>query len=85
MPSPQTVFAIQEIKDSVERPYLCGWLSNLGWHQSQRYLIGRYQEASLKVMALLRDELSPTDIREFEELYSAYVFSTSLLPWTSFL
>ena len=73
MPSPQTILAIQEIKDSVERPYLCGWLSNLGWPQSQRYLIGRYQEASLKVMALLHHDLSPADIREFDELYSACV------------
>lgn len=69
MSSPEAIRAILAIKDSVEKPHLCGWLQRLTPNQSKRYRIERYIDGALKLMDILGDEASIEDIEDFEGRY----------------
>ena len=68
MLSTPDILAIQDIKDSVERPRLSGWLSSLGHTQSMLYMAGRFHEGALKMMNILQDELPAEYVHEFQRL-----------------
>lgn len=64
---------IHEIKDSVERPHPRRWLENMRSEDGRRVRTRRYVDGAVKIMDLLRPEVSPGDIRSYEELYDEYV------------
>ncbi|KAI0368366.1 hypothetical protein BV20DRAFT_925834, partial [Pilatotrama ljubarskyi] len=67
--STRTIQVIQEIKDSVEKPHRCGWLENMQSEESKRTKARRYRDGAVKIMDLLRPELTASDIASYERYY----------------
>ncbi|EIW62860.1 uncharacterized protein TRAVEDRAFT_69084, partial [Trametes versicolor FP-101664 SS1] len=63
---------IHEIKDSVERPHRRRWLENIGYEDGSRARTRRYVDGAVKIMDLLRPEVSSGDIRSYEHLYDEF-------------
>ncbi|KAI0358697.1 hypothetical protein OH77DRAFT_1518678 [Trametes cingulata] len=72
MASPRTIQVIQEIKDSVEKPHRCGWLENMQSDESKRVKARRYRDGAVKIMDLLRPELTASDITSYERYYDDF-------------
>ncbi|KAI0769429.1 hypothetical protein BD413DRAFT_604998 [Trametes elegans] len=67
--SPYIIQVIQEIKDSVEKPHRCGWLENMRSDEAKRARMRRYRDGAVKIMDLLRADLSSADIGAYEVHY----------------
>ncbi|KAH9853122.1 hypothetical protein C2E23DRAFT_755626 [Lenzites betulinus] len=61
--------AILEVKQYVEKHSLCRWLGNLKSEDGKRAKARRYRDGAVKIMDLLRPQLTPHDIMHYERLY----------------
>ena len=69
MHSALTTQTIQQIKNSVDQREACGWLGGLQTNTSKRYQADRYIDGAMKIIDLLRKELSQGEIDMYEDLY----------------
>ncbi|KAI1794228.1 hypothetical protein LXA43DRAFT_166136 [Ganoderma leucocontextum] len=69
MPSTLAIQTIQQIKDSIDRPEVCAWLGTMEPNYSKRHRAARYIDGAVKIMDLLRNELTADDVAEYENLY----------------
>lgn len=71
--STHIIQVIHEIKDSVDRPHRRRWLENIRYEDGRRARTRRYVDGAVKIMDLLRPEVSSGDIRSYEQLYDECV------------
>lgn len=69
MLSALTTQVIQQIKDSVGRSEGPSWLESFRTDSAKRHQASRYIDGAVKIMDLLRDELSAQEIDEYEDRY----------------
>ncbi|KAI0644692.1 hypothetical protein C8Q79DRAFT_789465 [Trametes meyenii] len=68
----QVIQVIQEIRDSVEMPRCCALLDSLQSGESRRTKARRYRDGAVKIMDLLRPELTSSDIHSYEQYYDRF-------------
>ncbi|KAI8992911.1 hypothetical protein BD414DRAFT_412500 [Trametes punicea] len=67
--TPHVIQVIQEIKNSVDKPHRCGWIENLQSDEVKRATTRRYRDGAVKIMDLLRPELTARDIDMYQQHY----------------
>ncbi|KAI0674875.1 hypothetical protein C8Q78DRAFT_1112128 [Trametes maxima] len=72
LPHHQVIHVIQEIRDSVEMPRRCVLLDSLQSDESRRTRARRYRDGAVKIMDLLRPELTSSDIHSYERYYDCF-------------
>ncbi|KAH9940384.1 uncharacterized protein BXZ73DRAFT_98822 [Epithele typhae] len=59
---------VQQIKDSIDRPTICGYLPT---SSSRRSRTARYLGGAARIVGILRDRLSSWQVREYDRLHHA--------------